>query len=53
MALVTQHQALRGLTAWQQHCRLVKDLQTYYGATLPPLEETQRTDMDSLIQHHR
>ena len=45
--------SLLGLTAWQQHCALVKDLQQHYGAALPEVETTQRTDLDDLIKHHR
>ena len=32
-----------GENAWQQHKRLVADLQTYYGAELPEPEATSKT----------
>ena len=34
---------LRGLSAWQQHCRLVEEARTFYGASLPEQEQTQKT----------
>lgn len=49
-----QHRrSLLGLTSWQQHCLLVTDFQKHYGVSLPEAEQTQKTDLDSIVEHHR
>lgn len=48
-----QRRSLLGLNAWERHCKLMADWQTYYGESLPEQPRTVKTDYDTLAEQHR
>ncbi|KAK9813683.1 hypothetical protein WJX73_003513 [Symbiochloris irregularis] len=53
MARDAKRSSLLGLTAWERHCKLMKDYQEFYGGKLPEQPRTLKTDYDSLVEQHR
>ena len=48
-----QRRDLAGMNAWERHCKLMSDYQTYYGGKLPEQPRTLKTDYDYLVEQHR